>query len=147
MRTKVGQFGVTEGEFTCMFIHILTGIFGQGIWTTSILGLAPFLGSLATIHPLINTFLNLKLSLILIYFYAGLLISVSVYITLKTILDSDKKKQCTFEFLSFFVLILMEVSWSKMKIYQTYNGVILVNFGIIASLMVCKMIICSVTNV
>ena len=41
----------------------------------------------------------------------------------------------------------MELSWSRMKIYETLNGIILVNFGIIASLLVSKMIICSVTRV
>jgi len=32
LQTNVGQFGVTEGEFTCALIHIITGIFGQKFW-------------------------------------------------------------------------------------------------------------------
>ena len=32
-------------------------------------------------------------------------------------------------------------------IYEKYVGIILVNFGILASLFICKLIICSVTKV
>lgn len=32
LQTNVGQFGVTEGEYTCAIIHIITGIFGQDFW-------------------------------------------------------------------------------------------------------------------
>lgn len=51
------------------------------------------------------------------------------------------------QFVSLGILILMEFLWSRMKIYEQYSALILVNFGIITSLIVCKMIICSVTKV
>ena len=41
----------------------------------------------------------------------------------------------------------MELIWSRMKIYDKYNGIILVNFGIVASTLICKIIICTVTKV
>lgn len=41
----------------------------------------------------------------------------------------------------------MEVTWSTFDIYNLYNGIILTNFGILASFFIAKMIICSVTKV
>ena len=41
----------------------------------------------------------------------------------------------------------MEITWSTFDIYNLYNGVILTNFGVVASFLICKMIICSVTKV
>lgn len=32
LRTKVGQFGVTEGEYTLVVVHFLTGLYGQDFW-------------------------------------------------------------------------------------------------------------------
>jgi hypothetical protein len=41
LRTNVGQFGVTEAEFTCLFIHLISGIFGQNVWEISISAIIP----------------------------------------------------------------------------------------------------------
>ena len=41
----------------------------------------------------------------------------------------------------------MEFIWFNLAIYEEYNGIILVNFGIIQSLIICKMIISSTTKV
>jgi len=43
-------------------------------------------------------------------------------------------------------MVGMEFIWINLPIYNTYNGIILVNFGIITSLIVCKVIISSVTK-
>jgi hypothetical protein len=44
LQTNVGQFGVTEGEYTCAIIHIITGIFGQDFWQIRISSFIPFEG-------------------------------------------------------------------------------------------------------
>lgn len=36
LQTNVGQFGVTEAEFTCALIHLISGIFGQDFWQISL---------------------------------------------------------------------------------------------------------------
>jgi hypothetical protein len=41
LTTKVGQFGVTEGEYTCAIIHVITGIMGQKFWSIKIADLLP----------------------------------------------------------------------------------------------------------
>lgn len=143
----MGQFGVTEGEFTCMFIHIFTGVFGQNMWNYKLNELLPFANNLSSLHPTIDQILGIKLGTSFVYFYAGMLLSVSLILAIRTIFTSENRSKSISEFLGFFLLVAMELSWSKMKIYGAYNGVILVNFGIVASLLVCKMIICSVTKV
>lgn len=45
------------------------------------------------------------------------------------------------------IIATMELVWSYLDIYSVYNGLILVNFGVMASLLICKLIICSVTKV
>jgi len=50
------------------------------------------------------------------------------------------------EWLGMIVLVCLEFIWLRLPIYGTYNGLILVNFGIITSLIVCKVIISSVTK-
>ena len=44
-------------------------------------------------------------------------------------------------------MITIELIWIQLMIYEKYNGIILVNFGVVASFFVCKIIICSVTKV
>jgi len=43
-------------------------------------------------------------------------------------------------------MVSLEFIWLRVAIYGSYNGLILVNFGIITSLIVCKVIISSVTK-
>lgn len=130
-----------------MLIHLLTGVFGQKMWALKISTLIPFSSNISSMHPLIDQFFGLELGTVVVYFYAVLLLSVSIFITLKTAFDSNNKWKSCCEFLSFVLLVIMELNWSKMEMYNGYNGIILVNFGIVASLMVSKMIICSVTHV
>lgn len=51
------------------------------------------------------------------------------------------------EYLTFGLMVGMELIWMGLWIYEKYVGIILVNFGILASLFICKLIICSVTKV
>ncbi len=61
----------------------------------------------------------------------------------KTLVTGEKKiKKFGYSF-SVYLLIAMELIWFSFEFFPRYRGVILVNFGIIASLLVCKMIICS----
>lgn len=41
LQTNVGQFGVTETEYLCAFIHIITGIFGQDFWQINLSSFMP----------------------------------------------------------------------------------------------------------
>lgn len=131
-----------------MFIHIITGIWGQEVWQTSILqllSLSP--ADLAVVPPFFLKYLDMNLGPMVVYFYSTLLCLVLVYTILNTLIFSKDKSRTVLEFFSFALLVLMELTWSNMSIYAEYSGIILVNFGIVASTLVCKIIVCSVTKV
>ena len=92
LKTKVGQFGVTEAEFTCFFIHILTGIFGQQMWQTSLMNIfgipQSFISSLPS--ALANVF-SLNLGPVVIYWYSTLLIVLIIFQVGRTIVTSADK--------------------------------------------------------
>jgi len=82
LRTKVGEFGVTEGEFVCMFLHIITGIFGQQIWHIKVIDVIPFApAQIASIQ--VNTIVPI--------FFAGLLTLISLYSFISTTMKSKDK--------------------------------------------------------
>lgn len=90
--------------------------------------------------------LSINLGAATVYFYSTLLFLIIAYSIVSTVLSSADKKRSIGEFFSFICLVAMEITWSHTSIYAKYNGIILVNFGLIASTLICKMIICSVTK-
>lgn len=78
LRTKVGQFGVTEGLYSLFFIHILTGIFGQNIWKFTALELLPSsLHFVKDFHPYFNYIFTQQISKVTVY---GFTIAISITI-------------------------------------------------------------------
>lgn len=51
-----------------------------------------------------------------------------------------------FEWSGLILIVIMEFIWMRLPIYNYYGGLILVNFGLVTSLLVCKVIISSVTK-
>ena len=118
------------------------------MWQTSLKALLSIPSSfIAKCPSVIAKLLSLNLGPATVYFYSTLLIVIVTYSVIRTILVSEDKKRSILEFSSFIMLISMELTWSYTAIYAKYNGIILVNFGLIASTLICKMIICSVTKV
>jgi hypothetical protein len=70
-----------------------------------------------------------------------------VYSIVKTVLTAEKPLKSLGELVPLGILVVMELVWMRLPIYEKYSAIILVNFGIVASLLVCKVIICSVTKV
>lgn len=148
LRTKVGQFGVTEGEYTLVIVHFLTGLFGQDFWRVTAADFLPasLLAHKET-HPLLNHILTSDLGTVIIHGFAISISIMIVYMILRTLYVAQDRTQAIGEFFSICLLAVMELTWSTFTIYELYNGVILTNFGIIASFLISKMIICSVTKV
>jgi hypothetical protein len=80
------------------------------------------------------------------YFFGGLLFLMMIFSILKTMIETKRLKPLG-EFFTLAIVLLIEFIWLNLNIYEKYNGVILVNFGIVQSLIICKIIICSVTKV
>lgn len=128
LKTNVGNFGVTETELICCLIHLLTGLFGQQMWDISI-------GSLS-------------MKQIIVYAVGGLLIflcTYSYFITLSSY--PGKRLEMLGQVSSLVAIFIMEYIWMNLSIYNRYVGIILLNFGILMSLSICKIIISSVTKV
>ena len=45
------------------------------------------------------------------------------------------------------LMVVFEMIWVRFSFYDEYRGLVLLNFGLIASLVMCKAIITSVTKV
>ena len=77
-----------------MFVHLFTGVFGQSMWALKLTQLVPFLSSFAGMHPAVNSFLNWNLGTLIVTFYAGLMILISIFVAIKTWLESNSKLEC-----------------------------------------------------
>ncbi len=69
-----------------------------------------------------------------------------IYSVTKTMIETRRLKPLG-EFFTLAIILSIEFIWLNLSIYEQYNGIILVNFGVIMSLIICKIIISSVTKV
>ena len=129
LKTNVGGFGVTETELICIVIHLLTGLFGQEMWDISLGGLS--------LKEIVVYFVAVTLLALCAYSYASLLLASS----------PEKRTEMLLQVSSLVGLLIIEYIWMKLLIYDSYNGIILLNFGIFLSLSICKIIVSSVTKV
>ena len=150
LQTNVGNFGVTECELICMLIHIITGIFGQQFWAITLDFLLPssVTTNLYASYPLLEWVMSIKVKEAVVYTIGVLLPLLSLLSFGQMILNNQESKiKMFFEWLGLLLIIAMEFIWLRLPIYSQYTGLILVNFGLITSLIVCKVIISSVTKV
>jgi len=68
------------------------------------------------------------------------------YSIISALITSNNRLRSIGELLPAILMIGIELIWMRLIIYEKYNGIILVNFGILAALFVSKMIISSVTK-
>ena len=90
----------------------------------------------------------MKLGEAFVYGYSSMLFFAAIYAYVITLWKAKGVRvRAMLVFISFYLIIAMEFIWINLAIYDKYVGIILVNFGVITSLLVCKLIICSVTHV
>jgi hypothetical protein len=99
------------------------------MWELSVFGLIPAKKAVAY-------FVGYTLLILCLYTYVNLLIK-----------SEGKRFQLVKEVFALLVVLVIEYVWMNTSIYEVYNGIILLNFGILMSLIICKMIVCSVTKV
>lgn len=148
LSTRVGQIGVTEGQHLCMLVHILTGIYGQRMWQIKPINFLPqqFL-NYAKSHVFITKMLSITLGTTLVYIFSALVLLMAFVMFFRTLPQAKSKFEAASQYLSSMLLVIMEIAWSRTKLYDHYSGLVLVNFGFLASLILCKLIICTVTKV
>lgn len=144
-----GGLGITEYEIICILIHLITGIYGQAMWGFSLEFILPqsITASLSSLHPILQTILALKAKVAIAYLLGSLLLLSGIFRFMKTISSTNESTiKMSFEWLWLVLIIGMEFIWFKLPIYNRYCAIILINFGIITSLIVCKVIISSLTK-
>jgi len=103
--------------------------------------------SLYSSYPTLQMILTLKAKFVVAYSLGLLLLFLGAFSFIKTVANTHEGKiKMSLEWLCLILIIGMEFIWVKLPIYDQYNGIILVNFGIITSLIVCKVMISSVTK-
>ena len=91
---------------------------------------------------------GLSLKRIVIYFVSVTLLSLCTYSYASILFASDSKKRVEMltQVSSLVGLLVIEYIWMQLLIYDSYDGIILLNFGIYLSLSICKVIVSSVTK-
>ena len=144
LRTNVGQFGVTEVELISLIIHLLTGIFGQGLWQFKLRDILPLSWSS---HEILSEAMELKLGGFIAYYFGGMIFLSCLYVFVTTIISSKNKVKPIRECLTFYLIVGLMVIWYNTSFYDQFKGMVLLNFGLLCSLIVCKVITSSVTKV
>jgi ethanolaminephosphotransferase len=89
LKTNLGQFGVTEAEYTVVIVHILTGIFGQHFWKFTLAQILPqSFSDIINIHPLINHYINEDIGTLIIHGFAVAILLVIVVGFFKTLYEA-----------------------------------------------------------
>lgn len=108
LRTKVGQFGVTEGEYTIVIIHLLSGFYGQNMWKVSLYDLLPeVISNLRYLHPILNYVLTEQIGPVIVYIFAISISNTILYMIFNTLRICKHRRRALGEFISIILLALM----------------------------------------
>lgn len=148
LRTNVGQFGVTQSHILVVLTHLLTGIFGQSLWEVHLIDFLPSkIGNNLNNGSMIHQAINLKLGGLIAIGFGGLILVLSLFESARTIIASSNKTKALSQCFTMALIIMFELIWVNFSFYDKYRGLVLLNFGLTSSLIMCKTIIASVTKV
>ncbi len=123
------------------FFHLVTGIFGQDLWLVTFGSFMP--SSLVAAYGGIA---HLKVGTFIAFSFGIAFFFMIMYSILSTVYKT-KNFNSFGEYFTLAILLLICFVWFNLGLYKQYTGLILINFGIVQSLIICKMIISSVTKV
>ena len=119
----------------------MTALFGQDIWLITFGSFMP--SSLIVTY---SWFAHVKIGTFIAYSFGIAFFFMIMYGILSTVYQT-KKLNSFGEYFTLVILLLICFVWFNLGLYEQYTGLILINFGIVESLLICKMIISSVTKV
>lgn len=125
LETNIGQFGVTEAEYFCVVFHIITGLFGQDLWLVTFGSFMP--QSLAKYY---SWFSHIRIGTAIVYGFGTFFVLLITYSVLSTVYQT-KKLNSFGEYFTLALLLLICFIWFNLGLYQSYTGLILINFGIV----------------
>lgn len=71
---------------------------------------------------------------------------MTIYKFVDGLKQSKNTVEAASQYFSSILIIIMCIVWGSTNFFDSYCGLILVNFGVVASLVLCKLIICTVTK-
>ncbi len=99
-------------------VHLLTGIFGQNFWKTSLDQLLP--ASITHIkdnHPILTHIFTEDIGTVIIHGFSVSIAFVVVYVVTRTLYVTKERVEAISEFFSIGLLVIMEITWSTLEIY------------------------------
>jgi hypothetical protein len=119
----------------------VTGLFGQDIWLVTFGSFMP-----APLFTTLSWLAHLKVGTFIAFSFGIAFFLMIVFLILNTVYQT-KRFNSFGEYFTLAILLLICFVWFNLGLYKQYTGLILINFGIVESLIICKMIISSVTKV
>ena len=128
-------------------MHLITGIFGQSFWAVTLGELIPSSVMVFLPGEVLPYVVGLKLGGLVAYVNIFMLLSLSGYMFVSTAISTRQLIRPIKQWFTIGVIIGAEVFWFGLDFYRDYQGLVLMNFGLLSSLIACKLIISSVTKV
>lgn len=90
----MGQFGVTEGEYTLVVVHFLTGLYGQDFWKIKAIDILPAsLTNLKDSHKLFHYIFTEDLGTVVIHGFAITIVITILYVLIGTLIKAHDRAQ------------------------------------------------------
>jgi len=149
LTTSVTYFGVTEGELLILGCLFIAGVFGPGVWDLSIAQLLTSVG----LHvdgsgsgELVGWLLTTGLKMLVLRFMYVVVTIILVYFFITTLMVAKDKALALSQFVPVIGLIISLRLWCNLPIFMTDPAVVLLSSALIFSLITCRLIISSLTE-
>jgi len=145
LRTHMYNFGTTEGELVIIGVLLISGIFGQDAWATKVSDLLP--GFIASNLP--NAFavaLQKPVKLYVLYGFMGSFLLLAIVTFFNTVKAAKDKSEAILQNLPIAMLFVLNYLWSSTVLYHNSRSLVSLIFGLNFSLLTCKLIVCSLTE-
>jgi ethanolaminephosphotransferase len=147
LKTHVANIGVTESELIIIAALLTSGIFGQNFWLTPVGDLIPsFIVSLLPKVGLVTSALEANVKFYVLY---GLIVSflfLGCFVVISTIKASKDKVEAILQNGPVLMLFGLNFLWRSTELYSASRSIVSLIFGLNFSLLTCRMIVCSLTE-
>jgi len=147
LRTHVANIGVTEAQLLIIAVLLLSGVYGQNIWLTQVGDLIPsFVTSLLPKVDLVKSALEANIKFYVVYGVISSFLLLGSFVVVSTIKASKDKTEAILQNGPVLVLFGLNFLWRSTELYAEYRSIVSLIFGRNFSLLTCRLIVCSLTE-
>jgi len=147
LRTHVANIGVTEAQLLIIAVLLLSGVYGQNIWLTPVGDLIPsFVTSLLPKVDLVKSALEANIKFYVVYGVISSFLLLGSFVVVSTIKASKDKTEAILQNGPVLVLFGLNFLWRSTELYAEYRSIVSLIFGLNFSLLTCRLIVCSLTE-